>query len=151
MRACAFNFVIAGIDAHGKNYSVLIEAGGRFRLTPLYDVISALPYDLNVYNKLAMSVGRERKYEKIFPSHWRAAARDCRYDDDKAVAHVREYIESVPDAAREILKECRKANLPETVIALLAERVAARCRCAPPALRHGGSRRLITGSSSDRE
>jgi serine/threonine-protein kinase HipA len=127
MRACALNFVIAGIDAHGKNYSVLIEAGGRFRLTPLYDVISALPYNVKTYDKLAMSVGRERKYDKIYPSHWRSAAADCRYDADKALAHVREYIEIAPDAAQDVLKECKKAKLPNAVISKLAEQIAVRC------------------------
>lgn len=90
MHACAFNFVIAGIDAHGKNYSVLIEAGGRFRLAPLYDVISALPYDPENYNKLAMAVGREKKYRQIYPVHWMKAASECRYDGEKMVAHVKE-------------------------------------------------------------
>jgi serine/threonine-protein kinase HipA len=34
MRACAFNFVIAGTDAHAKNYGLLLAAGGRYRLAP---------------------------------------------------------------------------------------------------------------------
>jgi serine/threonine-protein kinase HipA len=43
MKACMFNYVILGVDAHAKNYSVLFERGWRFRLAPLYDLISALP------------------------------------------------------------------------------------------------------------
>ena len=44
MRAQAFNGLIGGTDAHAKNYSILYEPGGAFRLMPLYDLISFLPY-----------------------------------------------------------------------------------------------------------
>ncbi len=128
MRACAFNYIIAGVDAHGKNYSVLIEGGGRFRLAPLYDIMSALPYDIETYNKLAMSIGNEKKYRKIYPSHWEKAAKNCRYDTEKAVAHVREYISAIPDAAQRVLMVCQKDGLRNEVIALLTDRLVSRCQ-----------------------
>jgi serine/threonine-protein kinase HipA len=58
--ALAFNWVVAGTDAHAKNYSVLLS-GAQVRLAPLYDVASALPYD-DMYLpklKLAMRIGGE--------------------------------------------------------------------------------------------
>jgi len=36
-------WLLAAVDGHAKNFSVFIEAEGRFRLTPLYDIISAYP------------------------------------------------------------------------------------------------------------
>ena len=42
--ALAFNWLIAGTDAHAKNYSLLL-AGNQIRLAPLYDIASILPYD----------------------------------------------------------------------------------------------------------
>jgi serine/threonine-protein kinase HipA len=36
-------YLLAAIDGHAKNFSVHIEAGGKYRLTPLYDIISAHP------------------------------------------------------------------------------------------------------------
>jgi len=62
------------------------------------------------------------------PSHRRAAAADCRYDDDKAVAHVQELIEKMPDAASDVLKACRHVKLPDKVISKLAKEIAVRCR-----------------------
>ena len=41
--ALAWNWLIAGTDAHAKNYSLLL-AGPEARLAPLYDIASALPY-----------------------------------------------------------------------------------------------------------
>jgi len=40
--ALAVNWLIAGTDAHAKNYSILL-APGQTRLAPLYDVASSLP------------------------------------------------------------------------------------------------------------
>ena len=46
VQALALNWLIGGTDAHAKNYSVLIGAGGRARLAPLYDIASTLTYDV---------------------------------------------------------------------------------------------------------
>jgi hypothetical protein len=107
---------------------VLIEGGGRIRLARFYDVMSALSYDTENYNLLAMSVGGQRKYRQIFPSHWLRTARECRYDGEAAVAHVREYIERVPDAAQTVLRQCQVTGLRTEVIERLADALATRCR-----------------------
>jgi serine/threonine-protein kinase HipA len=36
-------YLLAATDGHAKNFSIRIQAGGRFQLTPLYDVLSAWP------------------------------------------------------------------------------------------------------------
>jgi len=42
--ALIFNWLIAGTDAHAKNYSLLIGVQGHVRLAPLYDIASVLAY-----------------------------------------------------------------------------------------------------------
>jgi serine/threonine-protein kinase HipA len=36
-------WMLRAIDGHAKNFSLFLKPGGRFRLTPLYDVLSAWP------------------------------------------------------------------------------------------------------------
>ena len=36
-------WLLAATDGHGKNFSLFLERGGGYRLTPLYDVLSAWP------------------------------------------------------------------------------------------------------------
>ena len=36
-------WLLAAIDGHAKNFSVFIEPAGKYRLTPLYDIMSAYP------------------------------------------------------------------------------------------------------------
>jgi serine/threonine-protein kinase HipA len=60
-------FLLAATDGHAKNFSIRILPGGRFQLTPLYDVLSAWPIIGKKANeippekvKLAMALPGER-------------------------------------------------------------------------------------------
>ena len=35
--------MLCATDGHAKNFSLFIRPGGRYQLTPLYDVLSAYP------------------------------------------------------------------------------------------------------------
>ncbi len=55
-------------DGHAKNFSLALMPGGRFRLTPLYDVLTVQPtLDANQLNKkdfkLAMRFGKSNHYK----------------------------------------------------------------------------------------
>lgn len=70
-------WLLAAIDGHAKNFSVVLHPGGGFALTPLYDVMSAQPlFDKKQIQrrnmKLAMSVGKNNHYriDEIQPRHY---------------------------------------------------------------------------------
>lgn len=70
-------WLIGATDGHAKNFSLFLSPGGRFRLTPSYDVISAQPsLDARQIQpkafKLAMSLGKNRHYavNTILPIHF---------------------------------------------------------------------------------
>src|ERR1700722_20174972 len=52
--AVYYNWLIAGTDAHAKNYALLIASAGQVRLAPLYDIASILPYP-DIYIRKARS------------------------------------------------------------------------------------------------
>ncbi|HZJ87910.1 MAG TPA: type II toxin-antitoxin system HipA family toxin [Sphaerochaeta sp.] len=72
-------YLLAAPDGHAKNFSLFIERGGRFHLTPLYDVISAYPFLGKGASQIApqkltmaMSFTTEKKHYKwnnIAPHH----------------------------------------------------------------------------------
>lgn len=41
MRRCVLNFLIGNTDDHAKNFSFLMDAGGRWRPSPVYDIVPA--------------------------------------------------------------------------------------------------------------
>ncbi|QHO77974.1 toxin HipA [Bradyrhizobium sp. CCBAU 051011] len=67
LKAQIFFWMIGATDGHAKNFSVFITPGGRYHLTPLYDVLTAQPsLDTGQVQrkqmKLAMSVGTNNHY-----------------------------------------------------------------------------------------
>lgn len=67
LKAQILFWLLGATDGHAKNFSIFLGPGGRFRLTPLYDVLSAQP-SLDAHQivskqmKLAMFVGNKRHY-----------------------------------------------------------------------------------------
>ena len=68
-------WLIGATDGHAKNFSIFLAPGGRFRMTPFYDVLTAQP-SLDAHQirrnqfKLAMAIGNSRKY-RVFDIHGR--------------------------------------------------------------------------------
>ena len=74
LKTIVFNFIIGNSDAHGKNFSFL-HRGGKYELSPLYDLVSTAVYPALSPN-LAMSVGGEYNPNLIHRSHFIAMAKD---------------------------------------------------------------------------
>ncbi len=67
LKAQMLYWLIGATDGHAKNFSLFLGPGGRFKLTPLYDVLTAQPsldagQIARKQMKLAMSVGSDRQY-----------------------------------------------------------------------------------------
>jgi serine/threonine-protein kinase HipA len=68
LKAQIIFWLIGATDGHGKNFSVYLGQGGRFVLTPFYDVLTAQPFfDAHKLQKkemkMAMSVGNNNHYK----------------------------------------------------------------------------------------
>lgn len=121
--AIAFNWLIAGTDAHAKNYSLLISGGTRVRLAPLYDVASLLPYkEFNPHKtKLAMKVGGEYLLENIGARHWERLAREVKLDFEMVRDRLLSMAKQLPDEAHAARSQAVKAGLDHPVVTRLIE------------------------------
>ncbi|MGH7824411.1 MAG: type II toxin-antitoxin system HipA family toxin [Candidatus Binatia bacterium] len=77
LKAQIIFWLIGATDGHAKNFSIFLQPGGRFRLTPLYDVMSVQPaFDAGQLRrnqaKLALAAGDNRHYvvHEIMPRHF---------------------------------------------------------------------------------
>jgi serine/threonine-protein kinase HipA len=128
--AIGFNWLIAGTDAHAKNYSLLIAGGPRVRLAPLYDLASILSYDAFDLHKvkLAMKIGGEYELRKIGLRQWQKLSREMREDAGRLIARLRSMAEQLPDAISLASADARKEGLDTAVIERLAARLIGRAR-----------------------
>ncbi len=129
-------WLLAAPDGHAKNFSVFIERGGRFRLTPLYDIMSAYPALGHGSGtippeklKLAMAFGgksRHYEWDKIGPRHIRETARLCGFEG--FIDTVMECLEKeVPKATQEVARHL-PGDFPSAISDSILRGVEARAR-----------------------
>jgi len=125
--ALGFNWLIAGTDAHAKNFSLLLS-GPHVRLAPLYDVASILPYeefDLRKV-KLSMKVGDEYKLSQIGLRQWQKFAREARIDADKLIDTLIAMSKQLPDGATAAQSRAREEGLVEVTVERLVTQLIKR-------------------------
>lgn len=115
LRAQIVFWLLGATDGHAKNFSIFLQPGGRFSLTPLYDIMSSQPaMDAGQLRKnqfrLANRVGNSRRYviDQIMPRHFvqtaensglRAAVVEQLYAEltESAEAAIGETLAALPD------------------------------------------------------
>jgi serine/threonine-protein kinase HipA len=119
-------WLMAAIDGHAKNFSIFLERGGGYHLTPLYDVLSAWPIIGNGPNqisprraKLSMALrGKNVHYHlhEIHTRHWQALAAQSGVPD--AFDHMVALVLQVPDALERVAEEL-PPHFPKAVFAAI--------------------------------
>jgi serine/threonine-protein kinase HipA len=125
--ALAFNWLIAGTDAHAKNYSLLLAARAQVRLAPLYDLASSLPYpaEVNPHKaKLAMKIGSKYKIKDVVGRHWSACARELGLPPAELLERIGTMASLIPDAATRVADSMEKSGIRHRVIGVLLEELA---------------------------
>ena len=127
--ALIWNWLIAGTDAHAKNYSLLL-AGDQVRLARLYDIASALPYDTHERKlRFAMTIGGDYRVATD-SNRWPEAARELGLDVNALVGRVRELADLAPDAFADAARAGDVAALGRPLATRLVDLVVARsARC----------------------
>ena len=137
--ALIWNWIVAGTDAHAKNYSVLLS-GSQVRLAPLYDLSSILPYvgtrspaDGEIIHARrmtsAMKIGGRYELDPVHNT-WPKAAHDLGLDASWLVSRAKELSTVAPQAmtaaADEPAIKAYGAQLATELVERVGER-AARC------------------------
>jgi serine/threonine-protein kinase HipA len=123
-------WLLGATDGHAKNFSIRLAPGGRFVLTPIYDVLSVQPnFDAgrirHTQMKLAMAVGINRHYrlDEIAPRHFLQTAKLC--DIPAAVAEG--VLEEIADTAPKAMEKT-VAALPKEFPEPLARSIVTAAR-----------------------
>ncbi|EJN8859330.1 HipA N-terminal domain-containing protein [Escherichia coli] len=121
---CLFQWLIGATDGHAKNFSVFIQAGGSYRLTPFYDIISAFPVlggtgihisDLKLAMGLNASKGKKTAIDKIYPRHFLATAKVLRFPEVQMHEILSDFARMIP-AALDNVKTSLPTDFPENVV-----------------------------------
>jgi serine/threonine-protein kinase HipA len=118
-------WLIGATDGHAKNFSLFLTPGGRYRMAPLYDIMSLQPnYAAKQLRRkefrLSMAVGDNRHYamESILPYHF--------LEDAKAAGMAQDRVRSLFGSLGETIEgalERTVAIMPDDFPQLLVERI----------------------------
>lgn len=127
--ALIFNFLIAGTDAHAKNYSLLLAQNGQVRLAPLYDIASTLPYPIEISPhkaKLAMKIGSTYQVKKIEARHWSECAKQLGLPQARVMGRLEEMSLQLQSLAPKVSSALKAKGLKHSVIQKLTDAIAQR-------------------------
>lgn len=128
MAAQVLLWLLDSTDGHAKNYSVFLEAKDRFRLTPLYDILSAAPLaatgELSSRRlKLAMGlIGKNRHYRTadIEPRHFLSTAAAVDYPKAEMLAVLNHFARLTPEVVAKVRNKL-PSGFPETTASPIFE------------------------------
>ena len=114
LKATIVFWLMGATDGHAKNFSIFLSPGGRFRMAPLYDVISAQP---SVDSKqilwrqfrLAMAFGTKPHYQirQIAPHHFFQTADQAGIGQQVIESIIQELLDGAASAVEAVV-----ASLP---------------------------------------
>jgi serine/threonine-protein kinase HipA len=129
-------WLLAATDGHAKNFSIRLQAGGAYAMTPLYDVLSAWPIIGEGPNqlawrnaKLAMALsGKNRHYHLagVLRRHFNATSMRCGWGDS-AEDLIGELLARVDGAVNSVAQQLPQ-GFPAEVATAIFEGVRAQAR-----------------------
>lgn len=136
VRAQLVFWLLGATDGHAKNFSLFIHPGGGFRLTPLYDVMSAQP-TLDAHQiprkkmRLAMSVGDNRHYiiDTVMPRHFIESAENAGVPGSVVREQVKQLADLAPRAIESVIKSL-PSGFPRDISSSIARGVEQRLTLA---------------------
>ena len=127
-------WLMGATDGHAKNFSIFLSPGGRFRMTPLYDVISAQPsvdskQILWKQFRLAMAFGTKPHYQirQIAPRHFFQTADQAGMGQQMIESVIQELLDGAASAVESVVASLPR-NFPDEVASSIEAGIKGRLR-----------------------
>jgi serine/threonine-protein kinase HipA len=127
-------WLMGATDGHAKNFSIFLSPGGRFRMTPFYDVVSAQP---SVDSKqilwrqfrLAMAFGTKPHYQirQIAPRHFFQTADQAGIGQQVIESVIQELLDGAASAAESVVASLPR-DFPDEVASSIEAGIKGRLR-----------------------
>lgn len=134
--AIIYNLLINNVDAHAKNFSLLLNAGGNVRLAPLYDLMSGSLYE-RVTPNMAMRIAGKSRGDHIHARHWDRLAKAVGLAPLSLRKRVDELARALPPLADRLAEDMKAEHLNALVFRQVADAVKARCSRVLANLKNG--------------
>ncbi len=134
LKAQILFWLLGATEGHAKNFSLFLTPGGRYRMTPLYDVMSVQPnYAARKLARnrfrMAMAIGENRHYiiNEILPRHFFQSAKAVGFPKSDVEAICSELVAGI-DAAIERSVQAMPAGFPDELIQAIEKGIRQRLK-----------------------
>ncbi|MBN8748898.1 Serine/threonine-protein kinase HipA [Xylophilus ampelinus] len=127
-------WLLAATDGHAKNYSIALHRGGRYAMTPLYDMLSVWPIvgrgpsQVPLQQvRLAMAVRSKNAHFRLLelqPRHWQLLATQSGVEG--TFERMLALVQSVPEALRRVESQL-PVDFPESVWLAISQGMLSQC------------------------
>ncbi len=121
-----FNVLCGNVDAHSKNYSLLLLPSGAVSMAPLYDVMNGDIYP-DVTRNLAMKIAGKNRGHYIYARHWDRMAEENHISGAQVRRRVAELSQAVLDALPSLVEELNTLK-KSPVYQQISDYIAGYCR-----------------------
>lgn len=113
MKFIVFQWLMGATDGHAKNFSVFLQPGGSYRLTPFYDIISAYPLlggtglhlsDLKLSMSMKATKGRKTEISTLYPRHFLATAKEVGFAQEQMLEILHYFSDHIPQAIEAVTR-----------------------------------------------
>jgi serine/threonine-protein kinase HipA len=122
-----FSVLCGNVDAHAKNYSLLILDDANVTMAPLYDVMNGDIYQ-NVTRNLAMKIAGKQRGRHIHARHWDRFAEENALSKTQVRRRVAALTTAVLNAIPGVVEEMDKSNMPSSAYMEIGDYVTMYCK-----------------------
>lgn len=116
LRWAIFQVLIGNTDAHGKNISFFIDAGG-LRLAPAYDLVCCLLYaEDSIADTLAMAIGDNFKSMDLSAYDWALMAHECQLNPKWVSRELRQLASKILTVWPKLQLELRHSGADQRIL-----------------------------------
>ncbi|UOA28899.1 type II toxin-antitoxin system HipA family toxin [Pseudosulfitobacter sp. DSM 107133] len=132
LKAQIIFWLMGATDAHAKNFSVFLSPGGSYRMTPLYDIVTAqgaleARQIERKQMKMAMSVGNSRHYrfDQVHGRHFVQTAMRAGFSKKRTIGLIEEIAARTPEALDTVASVLPKA-FPQAIVDTVGKAIMGR-------------------------
>ncbi len=122
MKTVFLFWLLGATDGHAKNFSIFLKQGGRFQLTPVYDVISAYPLAKKrqiEYQKMNMAMAlhgnnKHYRWDQIMPRHWFDESKKVDFPESEMQAIIDQILGSIDSVIADVVSRL-PTNFPDDI------------------------------------
>jgi serine/threonine-protein kinase HipA len=122
-----FNFLIGNADAHAKNFGLLYNESGNFRVAPFYDLLCTQIYE-GLTRDMSMKIGKEYDPDNLTVEDWQLFCKKNEMSFPVLRKVIDNQSKNLPIRVRQLDQEISKGQFSTIITSQIYEQVEKNCQ-----------------------